>query len=269
MSKPEEITENRIDPDYTITAVERACELLEAVAAYPGSSLTDLARITGFTRSLAFRLAFTLEKSGYILKSSDGRKYYLGYRPLHLSASAQDHLPLLQAARPFIDDLANRTGQNVNLVVRDGLNHLTVLSKHPSDPNQLYARAGRLGPLHAGGAPKILLAFAPENVRKAVLATELKKFTDHTVVDPEKLSVLLDTIRKTGLNETRRDLDVDGFSFAAAVYDVEGTVIAAVSLAGRLEGLTPERTEHYREAVRTTGQRISETLGWRHWSRLT
>lgn len=269
MESREDIATSRTEPDYTITAVERACVFLEAVAASPGSSLTELARQTGFSRSLAFRLAFTLEKCGYVQKNGDGRSYFIGYHPLHLSASAQDHLPLLQAARAFIDDLGLRTGQNINLVVRDGLNHLTVMSKHPSDPNQLYARVGRLGPLHAGGAPKILLAFAPEEVQRAVLSAKLKKFTDHTVVDPLELTKILDGIRKTGTNETRHDLDVDGFSFAAAVYNSEGSVVAAVSLAGRLERLTPESAQHYRESVQTTARRISESLGWRHWNRLT
>lgn len=256
------------EPDYTITAVDRAMELLDAVAEHPNSSLTELSRITGFTRSLVFRMAFTLEKRGYLAKSTDQRTYTLGYRPLYLSSQAHDQLPLLHAARPFIEDLSERTGQNVHLIVRDGLSHLTVLSKHPLDPNHLYARTGRLGPLHAGGAPKILLAFAPESVRDAVLNSGLRKFTEHTVTDPEQLAKVLKDIRKAGTNETRRDIDPDGFSFAAAVYRGDGTVIAAVSLAGRLERLTEENAGLFRQAVHETAQRISETLGWRQWKQV-
>ena len=64
------------------------------------------------------------------------------------------------------------------------------------------------------------------------------------------------------------DGSVDGFSFAAAVYNAEGLVVAAVSLAGRLERLTVENAQHYRESVQTTARRISESLGWRHWNRM-
>ena len=256
------------EPDYTITAVDRALELLEAVAERPNASLTELSRITGFTRSLVFRLAFTLEKRGYLIKSVDQRTYTLGYRSLYLSSHAHDQLPLLHAARPFIEDLSERTGQNVHMLVRDGHSLLTVLAKYPLDPKHLFARIGRRGPLHAGAAPKILLAFAPEHVRKAVLGGELKKFTEDTEIDPAKLARDLAEIRRTGTNESRRDVDPHGFSFAAAVHRSDGEVVAAISLAGRLERLTPENAPIFREAVQQTAQRVSETLGWRDWKQV-
>ncbi len=251
--------------DYSVTALDRAFSLLDAVAAAPGSSLSDLARQAGFTRSLAFRLAHTLEKNGYLSRGADGRSFYLGYRPLQLAASAQDHIPMLQAARPFISGLAKTTGQNVNLVVRDGIYHLTILAHHPADPDQLFARTGRRGPLHVGGAPKILLAFAPPDIRETVLRSDLRRYTETTVADPDALIEILAEIRRTGTNETRGDLDQDGFSFAAAIFNAEGQVVAAVSLAGRLHQLSPEDGRNYRYAVRSTAQRISETIGWRPW----
>lgn len=259
---------NDEDPDYTITAVDRALALLEAAAELPNASLTDLSRATGFTRSLVFRMAFTLEKRGYLMKSGDGRTYTLGYQPLYLSSHAHDQLPILHRARQFIDDLSVRTGQNANLIVRNGMSHLTILSKHPQDPNQLYARTGRLGPLYAGGGPKILLAFAPKKVQDAVLAGEMTQFTERTVTDPEQLRKVLEQIRKTGTNETVRDIDEEGFSFAAAVRGADGAVVAAVTVAGRIDTLNDESAVFFRQTVHVTAQRISETMGWRKWNQV-
>jgi IclR family KDG regulon transcriptional repressor len=238
---------------------------MEAIAANPDCTLAELARLTGFSRSLVFRMTFTMEKSGYIMRTRDRGGYKLGYRNLYLSACAQDQIPLIQAARPFIDDLARRTGLNVNVNVREGLFHLTILSRHNSDPDNLYARTGRLGPLYAGGAPKILLAFAPEEVRQQVLLGPMEKLTDATITDPEKLAAKLEMIRQTGVNETIRDVYTDGFAFAAAIRGSEGLVIAAISLAGTLDQLTPENQAIYRAAVHDTANRISETLGYRKW----
>lgn len=142
---------------------------MEVIAANPDCTLAELARLTGFSRSLVFRMVFTREKCGYIMRTRERGGYKLTYRTLYLYACAHDQIPLIQAARPFIDDLAHRTGLNVNINVREGLSHLTILSRHQSDPQNLYVRAGRLGPLYAGGAPKILLAFAPEPIREKVL----------------------------------------------------------------------------------------------------
>ena len=45
------------EPDYTVQAVDRALLVLETVAANPGISLVDLAKRSGCTKTLAFRMA--------------------------------------------------------------------------------------------------------------------------------------------------------------------------------------------------------------------
>jgi len=254
--------------DYTITAVERSFQLMEVIAANPDRTLAELARLTGFSRSLVFRMTFTMEKCGYIMRTRERGGYKLAYRTLYLSACAQDQIPLIQAARPFIDDLARRTGLNVNLNVREGLFHLTILSRHQSDPENLYVRTGRLGPLYAGGAPKILLAFAPQSVQETVLSGKMEKLTDATVVDPKEIAATLEQIRQTGTNETIRDVYPDGFAFAAAIRGPDGSVVAAISLAGTLDQLTPENRAAFRLGVHDTANRISETLGFRKWGQV-
>ena len=47
--------------DYTIAAIDRALKLLEIVAESQNIGLSELARLTGTTKTLAFRMATTLE----------------------------------------------------------------------------------------------------------------------------------------------------------------------------------------------------------------
>ena len=47
--------------DYTIDTVDRTLKLLEIVAAHQNIGLSELARLTGTTKTLAFRMATTLE----------------------------------------------------------------------------------------------------------------------------------------------------------------------------------------------------------------
>jgi IclR family KDG regulon transcriptional repressor len=251
---------------YTISAVDRALSLLEALAEHPGLSVTELAKVSGNTKSLVFRLIFTLEQRGYVIKDPDTRTYTLGYRPLVLAASAQDNVSLIKAAAPFLDDLARAAGQHVNLLVRDGLNSVCVALRTATDSGRLYAQVGRRGPLHAGGGPKILLAFAPDEIRKEVLAGPLTAFTPNTITDARTLKKRLKQIRETGTNESRGDLDANAFSFASAVYDRGGQVVAAVSVAGTLDRLVPGSESNLRRLVGEAAVRISEALGWRqHW----
>lgn len=248
---------------YTISAVDRALSLLEALAEHPGLSVTELAKVSGNTKSLVFRLIYTLEQRGYVIRDPASRTYTLGYRPLFLASSAQDNVALIKAASPFLDDLARASGRQVNLLVRDGTQSLCIAIRAAHASGQLYAQVGRRGPLHAGGGTKILLAFAPDEVREEVLSTPLKAFTPDTLTSRRVLEKRLKAIRETGANESYGDLDPDAFSFASAVYDRDGDVIAALSVAGMIDALKPGDEEQIRTLVAQAARRISEAVGWR------
>lgn len=248
---------------YTITAVDRALALLEVLAEKPGLGVTEIANLTGNTKSLIFRLIYTLERRGYVIKDPVTRTYTLGYRPLYLAANAHDQLAVLRAAEPFLDALAEACDGNVNLLVRDGTNSVCIAVREAKSPTQLYAKVGRRGPLHVGGGPKILLAYAPPEILDAVLGQTLERFTPATITDPKALKRLLDTIRAAGVNESHGDLDPDAFSFAAAIKEASGEVVATVSVAGAHAGLSEDKAQTYRRLVRDSAQRISAALGYR------
>lgn len=248
---------------YTISAVDRALSLLEALADHPGLSVTELAKVSGNTKSLVFRLIYTLEQRGYVIRDPASRTYTLGYRPLVLASSAQDNVALIKAAGPFLDDLARASGEQVNLLVRDGTQSLCIAIRAAQASGQLYAQVGRRGPLHAGGGTKILLAFAPDEVREEVLSSPLKAFTPDTITSRRALEKRLKAIRETGVNESFGDLDPNAFSFASAVYDSDGAVIAAVSVAGMIDHLKDGSEERIRDLVAHAARRISEAIGWR------
>lgn len=248
---------------YTITAVDRALALLETLAEKPGIGVTEIANLTGNTKSLVFRLIYTLERRGYVIKDATTRTYTLGYRPLYLAANAHDQLAVLRAAEPFLDVLAARCDGNVNLLVRDGLNSVCIAVREAATPADLYAKVGRRGPLHVGGGPKILLAFAPPEVLEELLSNPLERYTEATLVEPAALRRRLEEIRAAGVNESHGDLDPEAYSFAAAIRDASGDVVATVSIAGLNATLTEEKSQNYRRLVRDAAQRISAALGHR------
>jgi IclR family transcriptional regulator, KDG regulon repressor len=249
--------------DYTITAVDRALSLLEVLAEHPGVGVTELANLTGNTKSLVFRLIFTLEQRGYVIKDPASRTYTLGYRLLTLAADTQNHAALITVARPLMDELAQHCPENVNLLVRDGLHSLCVALRESPLPMRLYAQVGRRGPLHVGGGPKVLLAFAPEEVQDAVFGAGLEVHTPLTITDPARLRTLLDQIRRANFNESHGDLDADSFSFAAPVFAGGGQVVAALSIAGPADRLDDGKAETYRRLVRTFASRLSDLMGHR------
>lgn len=254
---------------YTISAVDRALALLEVLAEHPGSRVSDLATLTGNTKSLIFRLIYTLEQRGYVIKDPATRTYTLGFHTIYLGSRAQGQTALLQAAAPIMDELVGASRENVNLLVREG-HHSVCVALRPSPlPVRLYAQVGRRGPLHAGGGPRVLLAFAPPDIQDEVLSGPLETYTATTVTDPARLRAMLQAIRSTGIHQSHGDLDPESFSFAAPVFAQDGELVAALSIAGPASRLTEERGQSHLNLVRDGAARLSKMIGYRPASKVT
>jgi IclR family transcriptional regulator, KDG regulon repressor len=248
--------------DYTIAAVDQALTLLEVVAENQSIGLSELARKTGFTKTLAFRMASTLEARGYLIKDPAERTYSLGYKPLYLSEWLQRGSLLVRVAGPYLDDLLARTRENVSLFVRDGLATQCIAIRQSPQPIRLHAELGGRSPLHVGGGPKLLLAHAPQEVQDQVLSGELTAFTPTTIVDPKRLKTLMSRIRRQGYNVSYGEIDPGAFSVAAPIRDHGGQVIAALTVAGPQSRLNRDLEALYIRVLQETAAEISAQLGW-------
>jgi DNA-binding IclR family transcriptional regulator len=247
--------------DYRIAAVDRALSVLEILSEGGELGVTDMARELGMTKSLVFRILHTLEARGYVTKNAARSLYGLGYRAWHLGDEAAKQRGLTQAAEPHMDALRDRFNENVNLVVRDGLNTLVVATRHSRHSMRLYAEPGRHGPLHAGGGSMVLLAYAPQEVRNETLSGTLTKYASRTITDPVELDRKLARIASDGFHLTRNDLDEGAFSIAVPIFGPGGDVIAAISVAGPVARLDrPLEVEILREVL-AASKAISMALG--------
>jgi DNA-binding IclR family transcriptional regulator len=98
-----------------IQSVDRAVELLEAIAAAPEPQTAPaLADRAGLNRSTAWRILATLEHHGLVERDPAANRYGLGFALLRLAAAA-GHEPLVRLAHPLIRALAHDTGETANL----------------------------------------------------------------------------------------------------------------------------------------------------------
>lgn len=195
-----------------------------------------------------------------VVRNPDRAEYSLGFRMSLLGERASRQDGLLFAARPIMDHLQEVTGENVNLLVREHHEVVVVATREGRHSMRLFAHPGRHGPLHAGGASQVLLAFAPPPVRQAVLSAPLQRFTPHTITDPAALQRVLDRIRSQHWNVAQNDLDEGAFSVAAPIRGIGEEVVAAISVAGAVARLDEDRRQRNLAAVRLAADRISRSL---------
>ena len=111
----------------------------------------------------------------YLLGFFSEERYRLGTQLLHLGALVKAAYPARQVALPLMDALREATGQSVQWVVRDGQEGVYLEVLEARSRVRLYIAPGRRAPLYAGASTRLLLAFAPAEVQRAVFQQERRR----------------------------------------------------------------------------------------------
>ncbi len=153
----------------------------------------------------------------------------IGRRLWDLGLLAPVQTGLRDVAAPFLQDLYGATKATVHLAVRDGTRalYLDRLSGHGSVP--VVSRVGARLPLHSTGVGKVLLGYAPAEVRHAVLSRPLERFTPYTIVAPGRLEEQLRRVPRDGYATTSEEMTLGACSVAVPVLAGDA-VVAALGL---------------------------------------
>jgi DNA-binding IclR family transcriptional regulator len=257
--KPQEKTKES-SPDYSIAAVERALDLLEALAQIGPAALGPLAESAGCTRTAAFRLLRTLQGRGFAIQDEARGVWRLGARWGTLGRAAHDQGALAATAAPFLAELGRALGENVYLRARDGLQAETIAVFQAEPGLRLYSTVGSRGPLHAGAA-RLLLAYAPEAIQTQVLAQRLPRFTPATRTDPAWIAADLQRIRARGYLVTADEVYPGVVSLTVPVRDAAGQVVAELFVSAPSMRMRPPRPRSLLPQVLEAAAKLSRALG--------
>lgn len=246
---------------YVISSVDRALTILEILSDHPHIGVTEIAVRLGGTKSLAFRLLRTLEARGYVTQDPDRRSYSLGFHAVRIGNGAASQSDLINSTAPLMDELAALSRENVNLLIRDQKKVVIVAARQSKQQVRLHLDIGSIGPLHAGGAANVLLAYAPDDIRDSVLLEPMQQFTNATVIDPDALSAILETIRCDGLHVACNQYEESAFSVAAPVFGKHGVCLAALSVTGPLSRFNDAVEANLKSVVASYASRMSQMLG--------
>jgi IclR family transcriptional regulator, acetate operon repressor len=247
-------------PAHGTTAVDRGADLLVRVLESERPvALTELASATGIPKSTASRLITALERRGLV--EQDGERGRLRPGPAILRVAERGMLErnIVELARPSLDQLAQASGETINLAVPGpvGVEHVAqVDSTHFLGVGQWL---GRSVDFHSTANGKVFLAFG-----RAALGDEpLERHTPHTVADRAELDPVLKAIRRDGYATAVDELEAGLAAMAAPVRGARGDVIGALSISGPTLRMTPERILELQPILNVEANRLSHRLGHR------
>ena len=253
---------NSSDDRYAIRSVDRAVDILAAVAGKNGVLTVDgIVAETWLPKSTVFRILATLTARRLLDRDEQSQTYRLGMLSLVIGARAMGELDLRRSARAHLESLVASTGETVHLSILSEDNALCVDKLDASRSMRMASFIGFLDPLHCSGVCKALLAFQDEPVRRQLMARmRFEPHTPHTITDPKRLAEQIVEIRARGYaidDEIEQGLRC----VAAPIRDHSGAVVAAVSISGPTTRVTQDGLGELAKAVEACALAISEELG--------
>lgn len=220
------------DTNKSATAL-RAFRVLETVAeSSEPLPVNEISRRTGLDRTTCYRMLKTIEEAGYLIREHNTKNFRLSWRLLTVAKQ----LLVEDEDRAFISRVLKRisalTGETCHYSEIDM--DSTVLTQR-SKGVQLVAVDFRIGdrcPLHATSVGKAILAFQDPDFVHAYVQRPLARFTENTIVDPERLTRELESIRATGISYDRYELSLGMKCVAVPVRGREGIVHSGISISG-------------------------------------
>jgi IclR family transcriptional regulator, pca regulon regulatory protein len=207
----------------------------------------------------------TLTAEGYLDHLPSG-EYRPGVRVLTLGTAALRSLDLVELATPRLQELANSTGETVNLAVLTGDQVLYLVRLRNSDLVTANIRVGSLLPAVHTSIGKLLLAYLDDaDLEKAVTP---QSFTGtagpNAKRSVDELRPELAAIRAQGWATQDEELAYGLRSVAAPVRGESGAVVAGANLAVQSRDWPTARiTRELRPRVLETCAQISHLLGYR------
>jgi IclR family KDG regulon transcriptional repressor len=161
----------------------KALDYLESCGDEAG--VTEVAQALGVHKSTASRLLATMESGGYVARNDVTGKYFLGMRVVELAKTKLDQLDIRIYARPFLEELVQKTEETAHLAMLDQ-GSIVYIDKVDT-PHTLIMRS-RIGyriSAHCTALGKAILAALPEAKVDAILQKDgLHDFTLNTITDP-------------------------------------------------------------------------------------
>jgi DNA-binding IclR family transcriptional regulator len=244
-------------PAWHVQSVDRAVDLLQAVAASggAGAGTVALGEACGLNRATAWRILSTLESRGLVSCDRSSNRWTIAAGLVEI-VHASGHATVLRDARQVLEDLAQETGETAAMaVLRNG--DLWVVDEVAPASIVAVHWAGRSMSLHSTSTGKALLAWSrPEEV-KALLPSRLRRFNDATITSRAALKEELARTRERGYATCRGEFDRSAWGVSAPVLDVSGRLVAVLSIWGPGERISEQRFPALGRSASLAAQRLS------------
>jgi DNA-binding IclR family transcriptional regulator len=250
--------------EYSVPSIERALSVLQCLGeSKRGFSISEIGRRLKIPKSSAHLILTTLERRGFLQKNTQTGRYHFGLQLVSLSRSALENLDLREEARPFLRCLMQECGLPVHMAVLERDEAVIIEKVEAPGLVRLASWIGRRLDVNCTGVGKVLIAFLPNDELDYLLRTkDFARHNSRTIISKTALRRELALVKGAGYAIDNEEDEPGVCCIGAPVFDLNGKVIAAISVAGTTSQIGTDRVPILVRQVMQAARGISSRLGY-------
>ncbi|MDR2487646.1 MAG: IclR family transcriptional regulator [Clostridiales Family XIII bacterium] len=247
-----------------IKVVIKAAAIIDLLAdSEHALSLTEIATQLGIARSTLHGILATLVSVGYLTKETDTGNYRLGLHLFEIGNKISRKLDERKIAKPYMEQLSERTGETVHLAVLEDGEVLYINKQESNSSIRIITESGIKLPAHCTGVGKALLSgLCDERIKEIAKKKGLAKYTETTITGISRLLKDIERIRAQGFAADDQEFMVGLRCVAIPIRNIGGEVVCAISISGPVSRMSGELFEMKKRHLMKAARSISKKLGY-------
>lgn len=226
----------------------------------PSWGLRDLSKEMKVNHTIIYRILRTFEDRKILIQNPDSKKYELGPGLAPLLAAYRIKNKMSDLILPIMEELSKETGESVFLTWKEGYEGVTVEIAESSSNIRFAVSKGTRTPLYLGASTKSIMAFLSEEEQKGIIAQGLKKMTEKSTTEKEKLLEDLKVIKERKWAYTEGEYSDDVFGISTPLFNSEGRIMASLTIAGPVYRINEENKKVILSMLLESTEKIAEII---------
>ncbi len=244
-----------------VKSLQKALEILNCFITKPKLGVTEISELLDLNKSNVHNILSTFKEMKYLEQDGETGKYQLGMGIFALCQSVGDSFNVRRIVMPFMQEIADQTGEMVYLAVPHDDEILYLEAMYPVESfNLMRVILGERAQMYCTGIGKAILACLPEPIQEEYIGRELVAYTENTITDRDTLREELRKTRERGYSIDNMEHEFGVKCVGMPIFNRKGEVEAAISVSGPSLRFSQEKIEEIAEILKTYIRKIQERM---------
>lgn len=210
---------------------KRVLDILDVLAeTTKGMTLTEIAKAIDSPKSTIHPIIQTMVQNKYIFLDESTYKYYIGIKTFCIGSAYTNHLDLLEFIKKEMKCIVEKTNEICQLGILNKNKVLYIAKVDSERAIRIISNVGKELPAYCTALGKALLCNENIETLKELYPEGLKKYTENTILNFEKLYEELQKIKKESIAFEFSEIMEDLVCIAVPLKTYNNQIVAAISV---------------------------------------